>query len=101
MIQKNAKALAVTSAQLRAARAYLDWTMEEAAQAAGIAKRTVIRLERSEHYAAGRPSSLSQLVAAYRTRSIGLSQGGVVLLDGGRGSRVPGGPMPRRSAMRA
>jgi hypothetical protein len=74
--------------------------MEEAAQAAGIAKRTVIRLERNEHYAAGGPLSLNQLVAAYRARSIGLSRGGVVLLGGGRGSHVPGGPMRRRSAVR-
>ncbi len=53
--------------------------MEQAAQAAGIAKRTVIRLERDEHYAAGRPVSLGQLVAAYRAHSIGLERGGVVL----------------------
>ena len=71
-------ALLVTSAQLRAARAYLDWTMEEAALAAGIAKRTVVRLERDERYAAGGPLSLSQLVAAYQAQRVRLEKGGVV-----------------------
>ena len=91
----------MTSAQLRAARAYLDWTMEEAAQAAGIAKRTVIRLERNERYAAGSPLSLNQLVAAYRARSVGLSRGGVVLLGSGQGSNMPGAQVRRRSVIRA
>ena len=78
MTLENATAPTVTSAQLRAARAYLDWTMEQSAQAAGIAKRTVIRLERDERYAASGPLSLGQLVAAYRAHSIGLERGGVV-----------------------
>ena len=81
MTLESSTAPLVTSAQLRAARAYLDWTMEQAAVAAGIAKRTVVRLERDEHYAAGRPLSLGQLVAAYRARSIGLEQGEVMPFD--------------------
>ena len=79
---KDATAPTVTSAQLRAARAYLDWTMEQAAQAAGIAKRTVIRLERDERYAAGEPMSLGLLVATYRAHSIELERGGVMPLNG-------------------
>ena len=72
----------VTSAQLRAARAYLDWTMEQAARAAGIAKRTLIRLERDERYAAGRPPSLGQLVAAYRAQRVELERGGLMPFGG-------------------
>ena len=48
----------VTSAQLRAARAYLGWTMEEAAMACGLHRRTIIRLENDERYAKGQPASL-------------------------------------------
>lgn len=90
MVVEDATTLVVTSAQLRAARAYLDWTMEQAARAAGIAKRTVIRLERDERYAAGGPVSLGQLVAAYRAQSIALERGGVVPLGGGARARRRG-----------
>ena len=33
----------MTSAQLRAARAYLDWTMDKAAAVSGLNRRTIIR----------------------------------------------------------
>ena len=60
----------MTSAQLRAARAYLGWTMEKAAMACGLHRRTIIRLENDEHYAQGQPASLRKLVALYRERRI-------------------------------
>ena len=60
----------VTSAQLRAARAYLDWTMEQAAAACGVHRRTIIRLEKDEGYAAGQPASLMKLIAIYRKQRI-------------------------------
>lgn len=69
----------VTSAQLRAARAYLGWTMEQAAKAAGLHRRTLIRLENDESYAKGQPASLTRLVAAYRTQRISLRGSGLVL----------------------
>ena len=43
----------VTSAQLRAARAYLGWTMERAAMACGRYRRTIVRLENDERYVHG------------------------------------------------
>jgi DNA-binding XRE family transcriptional regulator len=55
----------VTSAQLRAARAYLDWTMDKAAAVSGLNRRTIIRLENDDSYAEAQPPSLRKLVAIY------------------------------------
>jgi transcriptional regulator with XRE-family HTH domain len=73
----------VTSAQLRAARAYLGWTMEKAAMACGLHRRTIIRLENDEHYAQGQPASLRKLVALYRERRILLEDRGLAVADTG------------------
>lgn len=69
----------VSSAQLRAARAYLDWTMEQAAQAAGLHRRTIIRLESDARYAARQPASLKRLVAAYAAQRITLDGTGLAV----------------------
>jgi len=71
----------VNSAQLRAARAYLGWTMIQAAKAAGLHRRTIIRLENDEGYADGQPASLSKLTTAYRKRRIILDHNGLALAD--------------------
>jgi len=70
----------VSSAQLRAARAYLDWTMDRAAGAAGIHRRTIIRLECEAGYAERQPPSLGQLVAVYREQRIMLEGNGLAFL---------------------
>ena len=69
----------VTSAQLRAARAYLDWTINQAATASGLNPRTIIRLEHKEHYAETQPPSLTTLVAAYRQKKVILSGNGLAI----------------------
>ena len=71
----------VTSAQLRAARAYLGWTMEKAATACGLHRRTLIRLENDERYAHGQPASLRQLVAFYKEHRIHLEGTGLAVAD--------------------
>ena len=71
----------VTSAQLRAARAYLGWTMEKAALACGLNRRTIIRLENDERYAQGQPSSLKKLVALYREQRIILKGRGLAVAN--------------------
>src|SRR3954454_13654586 len=71
----------VTSAQLRAARAYLGWTMEKAAMACGLHRRTIIRLENDERYARGQPPSLKKLVALYGKRRIILENRGLAVAD--------------------
>jgi len=60
----------VSPAQLRAARAFLDWNMERAAAEAGIHRRTMIRLENDAGYVERQPASLRRLVEAYRARRI-------------------------------
>ena len=69
----------VSSAQLRAARAYLGWTMDRAAAAAGIHRRTVIRLEVDAGYAGRQPASLGRLVAAYQAQRIILASNGLAV----------------------
>jgi len=71
----------VTSAQLRAARAYLGWTMDKAALACGLNRRTIIRLENNERYAQGQPASLKKLVALYRQHRIILAGSGLTVAD--------------------
>ncbi len=68
-----------SSAQLRAARAYLDWTMNRAAEAAGIHRRTVIRLECEEGYAERQSVGFKRLVAAYQAQRIMLEGDGLAL----------------------
>jgi DNA-binding XRE family transcriptional regulator len=73
--------MTVTSAQMRAARAYLGWTMEKAALGCGLHRRTIIRLENDERYALARPASLTKLVALYREHGIVLKNRGLALLN--------------------
>ncbi len=69
-----------SSAQLRAARAYLDWTMDRAAEAAGIHRRTVIRLECEDGYAERQSVGFKRLVAAYRAQQIILEGEGLAVV---------------------
>lgn len=71
----------VTSAQLRAARAYLGWTMEKVALECDLHRRTIIRLENDEHYAQAQPPSLTKLVALYREHRIVLEGSGLAVVD--------------------
>ena len=75
-----------SAAQLRAARAYLGWTMDQAAEAAGIHRRTVIRLECEEGYTERQSVGFKRLVAAYRAQRIILE---------GEGLTVAGAPAVR------
>jgi len=68
----------ISIAQLRAARAFLDWSMGKAAAAAGVTRRTVIRLEREPGYKDRQPKSLVRLVEAYRRASPA-----IVFIEGG------------------
>lgn len=72
----------MTVAQLRAARAFLDWSMDDAAEAAGVTRRTVIRLEREPGYQERQPRSLERLLAVYRKAGVEFDRGGVRPADG-------------------
>ena len=69
----------VSSAQLRAARAYLGWTMDTAAAAAGLHRRTLIRLENDADYARRQPDSLRRLVAVFGAHCILLEGEGLLI----------------------
>lgn len=69
----------IKAAHLRAARAYLHWTMDQTAAAAGIHRRTLIRLEGEAGYAARQPTSFWRVVAAYRTQCIVFEQDGFTI----------------------
>src|SRR5690349_9167179 len=71
----------VTSAQLRAARAYLGWTMGKVALKCDLHRRTIIRLENDERYAQAQPPSLTKLVALYREHHIVLVGSGLAVTD--------------------
>lgn len=69
----------VTSVQLRVARAYLGWTMEQVAKAADLHHRTVLRLENNQAYAGRQPTSLRTLVSVSRAQGVILEGGGLTL----------------------
>jgi transcriptional regulator with XRE-family HTH domain len=72
----------VTSAQLRAARALLGWTVRDLAEKAGVHRNTVTNFERGRY--AGDPETLTSIAAA-------LDAAGVQMIDpngGGPGVRL-------------
>ena len=77
----------VSSAQLRAARAYLGWTMDTAAAAAGIHRRTLIRLENETGYAWKQPDSLLRLVVVFRANGILLEGNGLLITGAPSGEK--------------
>ena len=79
--------MVVSSAQLRAARAYLNWTMERAAEASSLHRRTIIRLEGGP-YAESQPPSLRKMVATYRQHGIVLEGTGLTLADDVSGTTI-------------
>lgn len=72
-----------TAAQLRAARAYLGWTMEQTATASGVSLRTVIRLENGESRARGVSASLKKIIFIYKSQQIILEGSGLVIAETG------------------
>jgi transcriptional regulator with XRE-family HTH domain len=71
----------IISAQIRAARAYLDWSMNQAAAASGLHRRTILRLEKGGPYIEGQPASLEKLAAVYRAEGIILDRTGLKLVS--------------------
>lgn len=58
------------SAQIRAARALLDWNRERLADAAGLGVSTVQRMEKGEGLATGHASSIWRLQAVLEVEGI-------------------------------
>ncbi|WIJ25061.1 helix-turn-helix domain-containing protein [Devosia sp. RR2S18] len=58
----------VTSGQIRAARAFLGWSREEAASACGVSRATLARLEQSDHLL--KSSTLASILQAFEARGV-------------------------------
>jgi len=85
--------LKVSIRQVKAARALLDWSQEDLAEAAGISVPTVKRLEAADGPLGGRSGTTQKLQAA-------LERGGVEFIDengGGPGVRLRKRQRPRQS----
>lgn len=82
--------MAVTSAQVRMARAALNWTVRDLAKAAGLHRNTITNLEIGRY--AGDPRTLSIIEKV-------LTRGGVEFIHengGGPGVRLRKGPQKKR-----
>jgi transcriptional regulator with XRE-family HTH domain len=77
----------ITSQQLRAARALLDWTSADLARTSGVSEPTIWRLEAVRGPLGGRPETAARLIGA-------LEAAGVEFLDHGQ----PGVRLRRRAA---
>ncbi|MER8509370.1 helix-turn-helix transcriptional regulator [Mesorhizobium sp. M0199] len=58
----------ISPQQLRAARALIDWTREDLANASGITVRTLVRIENAQ--TTSRQTTLDALIAALETAGI-------------------------------
>jgi predicted transcriptional regulator len=73
-VPSYAERMAISSAQFRAARAWLDWTRKALADKAGVGLETVQAIERG--YSDPRKSTLDKLERAFR-------EAGIVFIDEG------------------
>jgi len=60
----------ITGSQIRAARALLNWTAEEAAEAAGVSRQTVVKFEAHDVIPPSRTQSLLDLKVAFEKAGI-------------------------------
>jgi hypothetical protein len=78
----------ITGAQIRAARALLKWSAEEAGKHAKVGRRTIERLEQNDGYPATRAITIDSIQRAFEAA-------GVEFIDengGGPGLRLRKGP---------
>lgn len=80
----------MTAAQLKAARALLDWDQRQLAEAAGVSLPTVQRMEASDGNVRGNVDTLVKIVDALRRAGIELIGAGASSPGGGRGVRLSG-----------
>ena len=60
----------ITSAQVRAARALLNWSAEELAQRAGLHRATVQRMERRDGPVRGHTASLDAIMNTFAAQGV-------------------------------
>jgi transcriptional regulator with XRE-family HTH domain len=65
----------ITSQQLRAARALLDWNSADLARASGVSEPTIWRIEAVRGELGGRPDTVGKLVGAVEAAGIEFTNG--------------------------
>lgn len=78
----------ITSAQIRAARAFLGMDQRQLAEISGLSLPTIQRMEASNGRVRGNVDSLTKVVAALERAGIELIAEGSASTDGGRGVRL-------------
>ena len=80
-IAQQADPKLIYAAQVRAARALMNWSQDELAERAGIAKQTVLRIENGSFDA--RFSTVNALVSAFRRAGVEMGEdaAGVITLS--------------------
>lgn len=78
----------ISAAQLRAARALLDLSQRELADAAGVSVPTIRRMEASADVVRANVDTLMKIIGALNAAGIELIGDGEASLGGGRGVRL-------------
>jgi transcriptional regulator with XRE-family HTH domain len=65
----------ITSQQLRAARALLDWTSADLARISGVSEPTLWRIEAARGALGGRPETVGKLICALEVAGIEFTNG--------------------------
>lgn len=87
----------ITSAQIRAARAFLGMDQKTLAEKAGLSLPTIQRMEASGGQVRGVVDSLVKVVAALEAEGIELIGEGATSTEGGRGVRLRSSDIANRS----
>jgi transcriptional regulator with XRE-family HTH domain len=69
-IESRTLSLMIESAQIRAARALLDWRQEDLSKASGVGTATIQRIEKSDRPITGYVSTLVRIQAAFERAGI-------------------------------
>ena len=78
----------ITSRQIRAARALLDWDQRRLADMSGLSLPTIQRMEASDDIVRGNVDSLMKLISALEKAGIELIGEDIASRGGGRGVRL-------------
>lgn len=78
----------LTSAQMRAARAYLDLSQKDLAAESGVSVPTIQRLEKGDRVVKANMDTLMKILAVFERSGLQLISDGETSLSGGRGLRL-------------
>ena len=78
----------LSSAQMKAARALLEWDQRKLAKAAGVSVPTIQRMEGSEQNVRANVDTLMKVLEALERGGVEIIAAGAVSASGGRGVRL-------------